>query len=259
MRSDATHRLTNASLESGGGRILEPLMDREQRRGGGGQAEEHATEHDHATGDGAGPGTGATTTTHRSTTNAVAMNSGQPQADGRQRAGELRASAHDEETGGAVGEAMRIEVRIAHQRQQHRRNADECVRRHDDDQRASRQRRHHGDEDEVHQHRQHQRCRQHRRRPRQGRAAFPAFPRRGEPDEAGHHRQSADEPAPTAGDQTGGDQPEPSDDEQRCGQFRAPGVGRERPRTVGDRPHRDRARNSDRGDAEPGGVRGRRR
>ena len=52
-------------FESGGGRILEPLMDREQRCGGGGQAEEHATEHDHALATAVGRRTGATTTTRR--------------------------------------------------------------------------------------------------------------------------------------------------------------------------------------------------
>ena len=48
MRSDATHRLSEREFESRGGRILEPLMDVSSDVRGGGQAEEHATEHDHA-------------------------------------------------------------------------------------------------------------------------------------------------------------------------------------------------------------------
>ena len=133
MRSDATQRVRKASLESGGGRILEPLMDREQRRDGGGQAEEHAAEHDAPSGDGGGPGTAATTTTQRSTTNTVEMSVVSHKPTVVNVLASCGSSTDDEETCAAIGEAMRVEVRIAHQRQQHRWHADECVRRDDDD------------------------------------------------------------------------------------------------------------------------------
>ena len=178
----------------------------------------------------------------------------EPQACRYQRAGEVRARTNNEQTRGAVGEAMWIEVRS-------RTNANHMARMPTSAYVATITRRHATRQPPP---ATRTRCtstgnvesdRQHRGSP-ESRAAFPAFPRG-----ANQTKPAAIDSPPTSRSHAHAMRPaaisaQTSRDEQRGGKLRAAGVCRELSRTMGDRPHRDAAGQSDRGDSEPGDVGG---